>query len=564
MTGATPEETTGTRRKNGSEPNDVDGKRWINVALEDHEPDEPIETNGWYTLAFDIDVGQRKESIANTEFAEPGVFKEGVEEVTLTIQLDSEDFEITQRTRPLRVPRSGRSKGKARFDISPRHDGTSPIKATVHMEGNFIQQMELTFEVGATRPTPVGIDAKGRPAAAASMVEPRDVGLSLSPAAGGGYDCVVWGSVSARAKLTIQEAHLAVAIETARQELMKVVMHQDADGNYIFQIGIDIPDVDRDEALRIMARAGSRLFQQLFYGPGAGADSKAIGDFLKRMAADKKTRLKLQILAESTPLPWGLLYVGDASAGAKLDWDNFIGMRHIIEQIPLQPTLSVSDSVIASDQPTLSVSVNVNRDIDRQMGRPFVADQEKYWRDTAKTSRQLRVKSRTTRDELVQALNDVQTDDQILYFYCHAESLPLSAGGGPDKSTLVLSDASVTLGDLSLDAPTSLQLRGNPLVFINACESADLSPLFYDGFVPYFMAKGARGVVGTECKTPALFAEEWAERFFGRFLNGDPLGETFLELRREFLDTHGNPLGLLYAVHCDGDTHVLPGVTIAK
>ena len=51
------------------------------------------------------------------------------------------------------------------------------------------------------------------------------------------------------------------------------------------------------------------------------------------------------------------------------------------------------------------------------------------------------------------------------------------------------------LGDLYLDAPTTTMMGGQPLVFINACESAALSGAFYDGFVPYFMAKGARGVV---------------------------------------------------------------------
>jgi hypothetical protein len=87
-----------------------------------------------------------------------------------------------------------------------------------------------------------------------------------------------------------------------------------------------------------------------------------------------------------------------------------------------------------------------------------------------------------------------------------------------------------------------------------------MSPTFYDGFVPYFMSKGARGVVGTECKTPALFAVAWAKRFFERFLGGEPLGETFLGLRREFLENHRNPLGLLYAVHCDGDTQISPAL----
>ena len=96
-------------------------------------------------------------------------------------------------------------------------------------------------------------------------------------------------------------------------------------------------------------------------------------------------------------------------------------------------------------------------------------------------------------------------------------------------------------------------------MFINACESAELSPAFYDGFVPYFMAKGARGVIGTECKTPALFAVTWAKRFFERFLDGVPLGEA-VSTCGEFLEEHGNPLGLLYAVHCDGDTLIQPAL----
>jgi hypothetical protein len=36
----------------------------------------------------------------------------------------------------------------------------------------------------------------------------------------------------------------------------------------------------------------------------------------------------------------------------------------------------------------------------------------------------------------------------------------------------------------------------------------------------------------------------------------------FLDLRREFLEKHGNPLGLLYAVHCDCDTQIQPALAV--
>jgi hypothetical protein len=196
------------------------------------------------------------------------------------------------------------------------------------------------------------------------------------------------------------------------------------------------------------------------------------------------------------------------------------------------------------------------------MKADFVAQQQMFWNDATAARKRVHVTGRSTGRDVMRALADGATDDQILYFYCHAKSTGLTDPGGPDSSSIVLTDGSITLGDLNIDAPTTVQLRGNPLVFINACESAEMSPAFYDGFVPYFMAKGARGVIGTECKTPALFAVAWAKRFFERFLDGEPLGEVFLGLRREFLDKHGNPLGLLYAVHCDGDTQVEPGLPV--
>ena len=172
----------------------------------------------------------------------------------------------------------------------------------------------------------------------------------------------------------------------------------------------------------------------------------------------------------------------------------------------------------------------------------------------------MRVTSRTEAKQFVDALADAGTTDQLMYLYCHASTSGVQNNGSVGDSSLALTDTSITLSQLRLDASTRIKLAGNPLVFINACESAELSPLFYDGFVPYFMTKGARGVIGTECRTPGMFAAKWAERFFKRFLNGDPLGRVFFDLRKEFLDAHGNPLGLLYAVYCSSDTQIQPAL----
>ena len=549
---------------NGSEgvavrPPDSAAQRWFNAEVEDHPPDQPLTRGEWYTLAFDVDVVKRDRGVAGTVLDDRGLFTGEVEEAQLTIHLDSDDFEITDPSRTLRLPRVGRSKGKARFDISPRHDGPSALRATIHKEGNFVQQMDLTFTVGAGGPQTVEVTTKGRPPSAAVALQARDAGVTIQPSPGGGYDCLIWGAVACRAHLTITQAYLAKAVDVLRAALIRVVMHQGA-GDEVFQTSIDIPKPDCDFALQTLARAGARLFQQIFSGPDAAADSKDAGEVLRKLASNPGTRLKIQIVAESAPVPWGLLYLGDAAEGAELDWEQFLGMRHIVESIPLMNTSDPPDEHISSE-PTLAVGLNVNQDIDRQMQSDFVARQHTFWQKAIASRKRLSVAPRSTRAEVLQALKG-DTSEQILYFYCHAASAGLDDPEGPDAASLKLTDGEITLGDLSLDAPTRVRLRGSPLVFINACESGDLSPMFYDGFVPYFMAKGARGVVGTECKTPALFAAVWAQRFFERFLDGEPLGEVFLTLRQEFLREHRNPLGLLYAVHCSGDTRIEPALAM--
>jgi len=381
---------------------------------------------------------------------------------------------------------------------------------------------------------------------------PFDIGISLS-SADDGYDCVVWGAVAARARLKLQPSFLASAIESLRREVMKVVMHQDSDGAYVFQTGIDIGPESQDFALAGMARAGALLFQKMFFGPNAGDDSKAVGNNLREWVSDPTKRLNLQVVTDGVPIPWTILYTGDASAGAKLDWNLFIGMNSWIDEVPLQTNLTVTGSEIASDQPRLAVSLNVNTQIDAQLGLTVVADQSAFWAQAAKRGR-IALTTRTTSVEVLRALADTATDDQIMYIFCHAEASGLSDPGGPDASSLVFSDTKITLADLFLDASTTTLLHGQPLVFMNTGGGA------FRAFAPYFFAKGARGVVGPQFQVPVLFAVEWARRFFERFLAGAALGEVFLALRREFLELHGNPLGLFYAGYCDGDTKVKPSM----
>jgi hypothetical protein len=539
-------------------------ERLFIAKIQDHPKGQPLVLGEQYEVAFSVGLSTDDKD-AYTPW--PGeVLAEAHPEIDvfdLTVQLDSDDFDIFGASeRPLQVPRTGRSRGKARFDISPRHDGDCHLVASVHFHGNFVHQMQLTFRVGGHQPAPVKVASRGRPPESAANLEPRDISILLEPAPGGGFSCTALGSVGVRTILPITATELAAAVNATRDAMMKVIRLVSG-GQRVFQARIDIPDDAREFALRTLARAGARLFQHLFLHPAAGADARRVGEWLTQNALDRDVRLTVQIFAGHAPLPWSMLYLGDVSENAELDWDKFLGMRHIVEQLPLQMSLGTVDNEIAST-PRLSVSVNVNMSIDASIRIPLVAGHQKHWKETETARTGLTLLSRSTGQEVVRALADGHTDDKIVYFYCHA-----TAGGqqnsDPDKAAIIMGkDDEATVADLNLDAPTTVQLPGNPLVFINACESAEMSPLFYNGFVPYFMAKGARGVIGTECKTPALFAIEWADAFFDRVLDGAAVGEVVLNLRRDFLRDHGNPLGLIYAVHCDADTRIAPALARAR
>ncbi|MEO7455658.1 MAG: CHAT domain-containing protein [Gemmatimonadaceae bacterium] len=539
-----------------------DEPRFLNARIAGRRKNEPIEPATEAVL--EVFVGLQEEGDASARVAGAGVlFGTGEDTITLTVQVTSKEFKVEQASLPLTLPRSGPSRGKARFDITPLVTGPGTLTISVNKDGNFLLQMQVTYTIGtAAVVEPPTQKVNGRAINSAEQLKRRELGLTITPGANV-YECEVRGATHTKVSLPLKEAELGDAVKAARDALLAVIGMRDAKRVLVFQAGIDIDADSQARALGILARAGAALFRALFYGAKAGKDVRDIGDLVRRLATKKKTQLTIQVVAQDFPVPWGMLYMGDDADGAVLDWDFFLGMRHVIEVIPLQTDMLVDDTVIVSDNPALSLSVNVNAGIDAQMKSNVVARQVKYWDDGAKSAgARLGLSQRSTKKDVLDALR-AKTPDQVMYFYCHAvTNAPTDPAGIKGSYLVFTNDEHVSVEDLERQAPIRDSLPGNPLVFINACESGELRPEFYDGFIPYFMAKGARGVVGTECKTPAIFATEWALEFFPRFLGGEPLGDLFLDLRRQFTQKHGNPLGLVYAVYCDGDTQVEPALTL--
>jgi hypothetical protein len=534
--------------------------RFLNAEFTEHDMNQPLPLDQESTLALYVDT-QASAFMPAVRFEDERIFQAEETLVYLEVYLTSRDFKIhTSGPQVLRVPKGNLpSRNKARFDIEPlqKQAFQGEVTALIFKDKNFVQGITLKLNLGTGSRAIESVETLGRPPDSAAVLQPRDVTLFIKKAVDG-YDLTLVREAVTEARLPISALELNQLVKEARQALLDVVRTQKGNTFPYQMADMTIPADIGQQALKSLARAGWKLYRGIFFGPSAGADANLLGERLRELS--EGGRLKLQIISQDFMLPWGLLYLSqELTSDTPLEFERFLGLKHIIEHIPLQTSMPVFDSAISS-QPRLTVSLNVDTSVDRP---PFtvVKDQLDWWQNQQQSAR-LTVIERQSGPEFVQALATETTPDQIIYFYGHAVSKQLEEGAGPGSSSLSFANnTGVTLDDLFFDAPATRRLRSNPLVFINACESAELSPLFYGGFMPYFTQKGARGMIGTECEAPAFFAAEWAKRFFERFLFQEKtVGEVFLELRREFYTDHNNILGLIYALYCDGDTRVTPGI----
>jgi hypothetical protein len=509
---------------------------WLNVQLDDYEG--PLAVAIPYTLA--VFFGEKS---AAAQAAAPTTLRipDADESIDLSVTLVSSDFDTPNHPQLLTVGRDGKSKGRALFECTPRHDGPSTISVLVDVAGNFLQRLEVTFDVGAgAEPT---VRSFGRPVGAAQVLEERTAALQFMPAIGG-YQLIATAISPDPIDIRITPDELAARIEGVREVLLETVKNRD------IALNMDISPENGATFLQELAFAGFRLFQSIFAGPEASKELKAVGAWLRESLSGETATL--QVVSSGFPVPWALMYLTERFDAAPLAWENFIGMRHVVEQIPMAEISAVPPAVTIASDPQLSVRALFNDTIDESMPSKPVAEQRRYW-----GARGVTLSEGTMVEDLVKVALAKDATDKVIYLYCHAEA---SAKDSDDSRLIFTGSKSVSLGQLSVFAPIEDVLESHPLVFINACESGELTPNFYDGFVPYFLAKGARGVIGTECKTPGLFASEWAKAFFDELFAGKSLGQVVLELRKRFLAEHNNPLGLLYGVHCDTDTVVSPAL----
>ena len=355
---------------------------------------------------------------------------------------------------------------------------------------------------------------------------------------GGGYDLEARSANGViRDKLKPQNRdELNIIIQDVTTELNRITSNK----QYSEKIKIDA-ELCNDDLKKI---AELNLFNQIF---------PETGNCIKLIKKALETPSKIQINAGNNFfIPWSLFYDKDLKFGETVDRKSFWGFKHVIEQVPVTNDI-IWENGIDLDASDLQLSFNRDDNLDNKYGVTYIEDQKNFFRYMKDSFHFKKIEDRIYKKQIISDFGiDCQVLDSIMYFFCHAQH---SLAKANTYMQLTAPDGLVTLKDLD-NYCKGRNLQKEPLVFINACESANMSPLFYDGFVRYFVDKGSRAVIGTISTVPMIFSSAFALLFFERLVSGDNVGNIMLELRREFLEDYNNIIGLYYVAYCFADFHM--------
>jgi hypothetical protein len=309
-------------------------------------------------------------------------------------------------------------------------------------------------------------------------------------------------------------------------------------GQYSEKIIIDKDLCDED----LKKIAELNLFNRIF--PETGGCIKLI-----KKALEKPSKIQINA-GNNFFIPWSLFYEKDLKYKEKIDRESFWGFKHVIEQVPVIENMWENGIDLASAD--LQLSFNRDNNIDNKYSVNFIEDQVKFF-EYVKGLFHFKVENRMYKKQIMSDFGKTeQVLDSIIYFFCHAQE---SLTRADTYMQLTAPDSQVTLQDL-YNYCDGKNLQKEPLVFMNACESAHMSPLFYDGFVRYFVNKGSRAVIGTIATVPMIFSSAFALLFFEKLFRGENVGDIMLELKKEFRDNYNNIIGLYYVAYCFADFHM--------
>lgn len=516
--------------------------------------------------------------------------------VDIVVTAQSTDFRISPRVSKLVLPKTGDSTRQALFRIMPLRRSSSiddvlRIRFRLFYKFNLLQA--LTLRGGALPDIPYDEEEQSWKPPALNwgsavqsdandfdLMPPRALHIEINPD-GQQYEMVftfkregTQDELALTAAVSLTADQLAGEIAGSRKALFRIASSE--------TLGKKLKgaDPEYEEQLEVLAKQGSKLWSILF-DRGEGQEISQVGDFLKNNPLPDGSTIQVSVddRAGSFVFAWSLLY--DRS-GPPYTHKGFWGIRYVIEQRLVIPTLQ------AQAMPT-PAEVEIGAMYWRFAQTP---EQQKYLSGLLEQAKMVRLALGgpiTDAEKAHRCL--LSRSSHIVYFYTHGytrlpdgerygvtvkdfldlyNALPKDSSTREawkyiaedmqdkqyqsDESWIELTSGRLLLNKLYSDV-ASFPLR--PFVILNMCDSAQVTPTLSESFIEFFLTRGARAVVGTECSIRPVFADFAGRKLLRSLLTAVPIGEALRRIRVEAAEQK-NLLGLAYTLFGSSDAVLTP------
>lgn len=588
------------------EPSLEEVPRYLNVGILEPggeaplSPDRPLLAAREYELRLDIGVLAPDSLVVDPESVPAPLLPRREDGHWLEVGLASVSFGVPDRPAHIFLPTGGaawtcscapgekHSCGPAERDpylrlpiVTPRQARGSELRISLYYENNVIQSMKMSADIAEE-----GGEERGGVAVAVDYtldhrltgleeVEPRLASIIVNESADGTHLLVFKGATEVTIPLHPTEGQLTRAMEDVRELMLDLHIRRIGNAepeNRLEPGNRKRPPELRDDLVRL-ARLGFRYWSALF--GQAGDQLIDAGDSASNTIQIARVPSSLFVF------PWAVIYdlpLGAEDAGHAFcplieEWDGSTElMPDDLTACPHAEAHKSTPNVIcpfgfwgfryAIEQPA---STN-NRPAARQVGispplsmvvaRSLILDQGETTRHLGELEKRLPgfgQASASSRDEVGELLADPALE--VAYFYCHGRTVEraltaLEVG----YSDLIPPEQIVAWHMAEWRNVKDHWTKTKPLVFLNGCHTAELTPQSPVNFVDSFSQVGASGVIGTEITMDQAMAGEVAEVLFGHLNAGSDLGvgEALRRTRLHFL-AKGNVLGLAYTAYCSAD-----------
>ncbi|MFC8190870.1 hypothetical protein ACFUMH_04300 [Cellulomonas sp. NPDC057328] len=455
--------------------------------------------------------------------------------------------------------------------------GVSELRCTVYHRGSVVQSLHVVLPVGVPDGEHLGLHAEvdyalAEDLARAAELPQRRVAVLTNDSGSGTHTIVVKGVGQPAVQTHISESGAAQLLQALRQKLTLITLGEDGRKSQYDTDNAAGPGHFR-QALQGLARLGSQLWTAAVRTHG---DREALRGALRGSSVIQVSRVT------SSVFPWSAVYdIARTLDGAWVPCGlldelgllnehpdrcpyetthemntlcpfGFWGIRHQIEE-PASVLSGTLPTVIPMPAgPRLATVRSLN--LETGLSAQHLEDLQSALGGT------FSLLDCDSRDDLLDAL---RAPLPLVYFYSHGR-----VGVVEDTSLTV---PYLELGQHERFSPGDLDAWAQgerwqpqtwrdvpPLIFLNGCNTAELTPERLVSFVEDFAGMYASGVIGTEISVHQHVAGEIARRFLSYLIQpGATVGGSLRKARLDML-AKGNLAGLAYTAFCSADLELVP------